>query len=161
MDNYINAATKRGLLIATLAILVDQASKIFMVNWLSTKNFAEVTILPIFSFTLVHNKGISFGLLGSDGLGRWLLVAFTLAVVAYLFNWLRRSDKPILITGLGLVIGGAIGNVIDRIRLGYVIDFLNFSGMKFPWVFNVADSAIFVGVVLLLWFYWKHDKPVS
>jgi signal peptidase II len=96
---------------------------------------------------------VSFGLLRADTeAGRWILVAFATAVVAALAYWARRLDRPLTAVALGLVIGGAIGNnLIDRVRFGAVADFLDFQGLFFPWVFNVADSAITVGAVLLIY----------
>jgi signal peptidase II len=95
---------------------------------------------------------VSFGLLRADSpAGRWTLVALAAAVIAGLIWWVRKADRPLFAWAIGLVIGGALGNnLIDRARIGRVIDFLDFSGLYFPWVFNVADSAISVGVVLLL-----------
>jgi signal peptidase II len=118
----------------------------------------KVTILPFFALTLVHNMGISFGLMESSGIGRWLLVLFSLAVSGFLFDWLRKSDTPLMAWGLGLIIGGAVGNAIDRLRFGYVVDFLDFSGLHFPWVFNVADAGISVGVAILLWYFLKTEQ---
>lgn len=83
-------------------------------------------------------------------LARWLLAAFSAAVAVGLIVWARRIGRPLLSVAIGLIIGGAVGNLIDRVRWGAVADFLNFSGLHFPWVFNVADSAITVGVALLL-----------
>ena len=89
-------------------------------------------------------------------------MAFALVVVAALAVWARRVDRPLLAAALGLVIGGAIGNnLIDRVRFGAVADFLDFTGLHFPWVFNVADSAITVGVVLLLLDSLRRDVNLS
>jgi signal peptidase II len=101
---------------------------------------------------MVWNPGVSFGLLAAKGdVGRWLLVGFAAAVVVALGFWARRSTRVLTALAVGLVMGGAIGNnVIDRVRFGAVADFLDFSGLGFKWVFNVADSAISVGVALLL-----------
>jgi signal peptidase II len=95
---------------------------------------------------------VSFGMLDSASrLGPWILSGLALAVVVLLLGWLRRVDHPLTSAGLGLIIGGAIGNVIDRVRFGAVIDFLDFHALGWHWpAFNVADSAIFVGAVLLL-----------
>jgi signal peptidase II len=107
-------------------------------------------LAPIFNFTWVENRGVSFGLFG-DGSARWVLSVFSVVVAAGLGWWALKADRRLLITAIGLIMGGAIGNVIDRIRFGYVVDFLDFSGTGvFPWVFNIADSAITVGVILLI-----------
>jgi signal peptidase II len=101
--------------------------------------------------TLVHNQGMSFGLLRGSEWSRWLLSLFSAAVVVGLAVWARKAARPLMAAGLGLIIGGAFGNnLIDRIRFGYVVDFIDVSRLYFPWVFNVADSAITVGVGLLL-----------
>jgi signal peptidase II len=100
---------------------------------------------------MVWNRGVSFGLLTAEvDLARWGLAAFSLIVAIALIVWARRIERPLPALALGFVIGGALGNMIDRVRFGAVVDFLDFSGLWFPWVFNVADSAITVGVALLL-----------
>src|SRR5690606_14923291 len=101
--------------------------------------------------TMVWNQGVSFGLLRAEvDLVRWALVIFSLAGSAILAVWAWRTCAPFTLAALGLVIGGAVGNAIDRARFGAVADFIDVSRLHFPWVFNVADSAITVGVILLL-----------
>jgi signal peptidase II len=111
-----------------------------------------IDILPFFDLTMVWNRGVSFGLFQAEtGFGRWALVAFSLVVAVWLGFWLARQvRRPLTAVALGLVIGGAIGNMIDRARFGAVVDFLDFSGLGFPWVFNVADAAINVGAAFLV-----------
>ena len=105
---------------------------------------------PVFNLTYVLNTGVSFGLFGG-GAGRWILSVFSVVVAGLLAWWATRADRRLLVAAIGLVMGGAIGNVIDRIRFGGVVDFLDFSGTGlFPWIFNIADSGITVGVVLLI-----------
>jgi signal peptidase II len=95
---------------------------------------------------------VSFGFLTLDaGWTRWALSAFSIAVAAGLAVWARRVERPLLAIAVGLIMGGAVGNVVDRVRFGAVTDFIDFSELYFPWVFNLADSAITVGVALLLW----------
>ncbi|MBW8304222.1 MAG: signal peptidase II, partial [Brevundimonas sp.] len=90
------------------------------------------------------------GLFG-DGSARWMLSGFSVVVAGILGWWALKADRRLLVSAIGLIMGGAIGNVIDRIRFGFVVDFLDFSGTGFfPWVFNVADSAITIGVILLI-----------
>lgn len=109
-----------------------------------------IELSPIFDLRMVWNRGVSFGLLrADDDLVRWGLVALSFAISAVFFSWLRKADRAWTATALGLVIGGALGNVVDRIRFGAVADFLDFNGLWFPWVFNVADAAITVGAILL------------
>lgn len=140
-----------GLIVAVVALLLDQISKHWILFGINLPVQQQIEILPFFHLSMVWNDGVSFGLLGADGLGRWLLVLFSLVVSAFLINWVRKVDKPWLAWSLGLVIGGAIGNAIDRIRFGAVVDFLDFSGLYFPWVFNIADACISIGVVMLIW----------
>lgn len=99
--------------------------------------------------TMTWNRGMSFGLFQSDGIARWVL-AFIMAAIAIGFLvWLIRAEGRWLRLALALVIGGAFGNLIDRVRFGAVVDFIDANGLYFPWVFNVADAAISVGAVLL------------
>jgi len=138
--------------LAAVVVVLDQASKAWVLGPLDLPGRGVVDVLPVFRLSMVWNPGVSFGLLAARGaLGRWLLVAFASCVVIALAVWARRLTRPLTAIAIGLVMGGAIGNnVIDRVRFGAVADFLDFSGLGFKWVFNVADSAISVGVALLL-----------
>ena len=139
--------------LAAAVVILDQLSKWWVLNVVHLDLKGQITVLPFFRLTDVRNLGVSFGLLRADSpTARWLLVGAATIVVVALIVWARRADRPLFATALGMVMGGAIGNnLIDRVRIGQVVDFLDFSGLYFPWVFNVADSAISVGVVLLLW----------
>jgi signal peptidase II len=148
---------------AIVVILLDQWTKAWVMGGLDLRELGHIPVLPpLFSLTWVENRGVSFGLFG-DGSARWMLSAFSIGVAGILGWWALKADRRLLITAIGLVMGGAIGNVIDRIRFGFVVDFLDFSGphfflpsflgnlkIHFPWIFNVADSAICVGVILLI-----------
>jgi signal peptidase II len=138
--------------LAALTVALDQWSKAWVLGSLRLDDVGSIQVLPFFRLTLVENRGVSFGLLRADtAFGRWALVAVAMAVVIALIWWVRKAERPLFAAAVGLVIGGALGNnLIDRARIGRVVDFLDFSGLYFPWVFNVADSAITVGVVLLL-----------
>ena len=138
--------------LAIAVVALDQASKFWILHVLKLPDLAPVRVLPFFQLNMVWNEGVSFGLLRSDSsAGRWVLVLFAFIVVAALAVWARKVTRPLTATALGLVIGGAIGNnLIDRVRFGAVADFLDFHALYFPWVFNLADSAISVGVLLLL-----------
>ncbi|MGH6991771.1 MAG: signal peptidase II, partial [Caulobacteraceae bacterium] len=104
-----------------------------------------------FQLHLVWNRGVSFGLFGSDaGWTRWALVAFSAAVAIGLGVWARRTHRLSTAIAVGLLMGGAIGNLIDRLRNGAVMDFIDATRIYFPWVFNIADSAITVGIIVLL-----------
>jgi signal peptidase II len=111
----------------------------------------SIHVMGPFQLSLVWNRGVSFGFMNVEaGWTRWALTVFSLIVAAALAVWAWRVEKLTLAVAVGLIMGGAIGNAIDRIRLGAVADFVDVSHLYFPWVFNVADSAISVGIVLLL-----------
>ena len=118
-----------------------------------TQRCGQVEVLSFFDLTMVWNRGISFGIGQSEGLMRWFLVLMTTGIAIGFSIWLYRATRRFTGLALALVIGGAFGNVIDRIRFGAVVDFLDFSGIMRPYffnyVFNVADAAISVGAVLL------------
>jgi signal peptidase II len=144
---------------ALIVILLDQLTKAWIMGGLDLREMGHIQVLPpLFNLTWVENRGVSFGLFG-DGSARWMLSAFSIAVAGILGWWALKADRRLLITAIGLIMGGALGNVIDRIRFGYVVDFLDVSGphlflgsmkINFPWIFNIADSAICIGVVLLI-----------
>lgn len=143
---------------ALTIIIVDQLTKAWVLARLGTTDLSLIPngfrLLdiwpPWFNFTYLLNDGVSFGLFGG-GSGRWILSVFSIVVAGALAWWATRADRRLLITAIGLVMGGALGNVIDRIRFGGVVDFIDFSGTGlFPWVFNIADSAITIGVILLV-----------
>jgi signal peptidase II len=118
-----------------------------------------IEVLPIFNLNFHANAGVSFGLFraGSTA-GVWALTALAAAIAAFFGWWMKTSERLLTTAALGLVIGGALGNMIDRLRFGYVVDFLDFHGLGFPWVFNVADSAITVGAVLLVLDYFTNPE---
>lgn len=141
--------TAYGLALAV--IVLDQLSKHWILFVYDLPARISEQVAGPFFLTMVWNQGVSFGLLRADqDLGRWLLVAFSVAVAIALAIWARRGDRTLMALALGLVMGGAIGNAIDRARFGAVVDFIDVSRLYFPWVFNIADAAISVGVVLLL-----------
>ena len=149
------AITRLGLaafLIAAVVVVLDQLSKYWILHGLDLPDRPPIQVLPIFQLTMVWNPGVSFGLLRGDSVaGRWVLVLFALVVVGALGVWARSVTRPLTALALGLVMGGAVGNnLIDRVRFGAVADFLDFHALMFPWVFNLADSAISIGVALLL-----------
>ena len=113
----------------------------------------HVNVLPFFDLSMVWNRGISFGIGQSEGIMRWILVILTTGIAIGFSIWLFRAARRLTGVALALVIGGAFGNVIDRVRFGAVVDFLDFSNIFKPYffnyVFNVADAAISVGAVLL------------
>lgn len=143
--------TLLGLIVATLVVLFDQAAKWWIIEVvMRPPQVIEVT--PFFNLVMAWNRGVSFGMFAHEAeIMPYVLVGVAVAIVAMLWRWLMRADRPFPAVCLGLVIGGALGNVVDRLRFGAVADFLDFhiGGMHWP-AFNVADSAITVGVLLLL-----------
>src|SRR5262249_37530826 len=138
--------------LAAAVIALDQALKYWVLDVFALPERASTEVLGPFWLSMVWNKGVSFGVLNFDsGAARWPLTVFALVIAAALAWWARRLDKPLLAAAIGLIMGGAVGNAIDRIRIGAVADFLDFSRLWFPWIFNVADAAITVGAVLLIW----------
>ena len=140
-----------GLGLALLMLALDQASKRLVLDYFSTHP-DPVEILPVFNLVLAWNRGISFSLFHSEAAyAPFALAALAIGISAGLVVWLRRVGLRWPATGIGLVIGGAIGNVIDRLRFGAVVDFLDFHWAGYHWpAFNVADAAITVGVLFLL-----------
>ena len=141
-----------GLLAALLVLAADQASKWWVLDVLRLPERGLVPVLPMFSLTMVWNQGVTFGLFHQDGAwGPWLLAGVALAVVAALGVWLRRAESALVAASLGAIAGGAVGNVIDRLRFGAVVDFLHAHAFGWSWyVFNVADAAIVCGVGVLV-----------
>ena len=137
--------------LAAAVIAVDQAVKAWILGGLRLTLGEPTPVWGPVRLTLVENRGVSFGLFSSDApWTRWALVAFSLIIAVALGLWVRRAEKRFTGVALGLVIGGALGNAVDRIRDGVVVDFLDVTALHFPWVFNVADSAISIGIALLL-----------
>ena len=144
-----------GLLVAGFAMVADQIFKnllLYEFEFIIMRPYERVEVLPFFDLVMVWNRGISYGLLQADSIiFTRLLTLFQLAAVVLLTWWLLRADRKFLGIGLGLVIGGALGNVIDRIRFSAVADFFHFYAGNFSfYVFNIADAAITIGVVVLL-----------
>lgn len=135
--------------VALVVLILDQASKAWALN---LPEQAAVEVLWPLQFTRIWNNGVSFGLLQADhDLVRWGMTVFNLGVALVLGYWARSRARWPLALGFGLLIGGAIGNAIDRVRFGAVVDFIDVQRLGFfPWIFNVADSGITVGVILLL-----------
>ncbi len=143
-----------ALVVALIAACADQASKWFVLNRMQVPDHEQVPVLPFFSIVQWWNRGVSFGMgNGTDtsGLQRNLLVLLTLTILAVLGVSLRKARKTWVIAALGLVIGGAIGNLIDRLHYGAVADFLYFHYQQYDFpAFNVGDSCVCIGVGLLL-----------
>jgi signal peptidase II len=142
-----------GFALAFLVFVFDQATKWVVTFPLQLEARQVIEVLPFFDLRWVENYGVSMGLLSaSSETGRWLLVALTAAIATFVAIWLWREKRREDAWGLALVLGGALGNIVDRIRYGYVVDFadLHFGEWRPFLVFNVADAAITIGVLLLL-----------
>ncbi|HJS41296.1 MAG TPA: signal peptidase II [Sphingomicrobium sp.] len=138
---------------AAFIFIADQLTKWLVINPLQLQWVRQVYVLPIFNLTWTENRGISLGLLTASGeLGRWLLVAMTAAIAGGIAWWITHEHERYDQIALGMVLGGALGNILDRVRFGYVVDFadLHFGDWRPFLVFNVADAAISIGVVILL-----------
>lgn len=142
----------RLLWLSALVVLLDQASKFAVL--LNFREYEVVTIWPVFNLTLVFNTGAAFSFLSdAGGWQRWFFVLVAVVISLVMVIWLRRLQPGERLTGYGLafIIGGAVGNLIDRLWLGKVVDFLQWHWQEWYWpAFNLADSAITLGVVLLL-----------
>ena len=143
---------RQGTLIAVLILLADQISKLWLLFGYQIELNGDFRLAPFATITLVWNRGISYGLFQQEAdWGRWGLVAISFVAAGAFSVWLRKNPPRLVAWALGLVIGGAIGNGIDRATYGAVVDFVHLHWGGFSWyVFNVADCAIVVGVVLLL-----------
>ena len=142
-----------GFTVAAMVFAVDQLSKWIIAGPLQLQGVRQIVLLPIFNFTWTENRGISLGIGQAEtDLHRWLLVLGTGAIAGGVAYWITREKSAGDRLALGLVLGGALGNIVDRVRLGYVVDFLDlhFGGWRPFYVFNVADAAISIGVVILL-----------
>ncbi|HYE27923.1 MAG TPA: signal peptidase II [Allosphingosinicella sp.] len=142
-----------GLSIAFVVFAVDQAIKWLVTHPLQLRQWKTIEILPFFKLTWLENRGVSMGLLNAESeLGRWGLVALTAAIALFVTFWLWREKRRDDAVALSLVLGGALGNILDRLRLGYVVDYadLHFGDVHPFLVFNVGDAAITIGVLLWL-----------
>ncbi len=145
-----------GLATAIAVAIVDQLSKGLMLARLAPQASGVETVTPFFNLVLTLNRGMSFGMFNAapgsgDGLNAILFSTAAAIIVAGLIYWLSKVMSPVLAIAIGLIIGGAIGNVVDRLRYGAVVDFLDFHIGNYHWpAFNLADSAICLGVAAML-----------
>ena len=142
-----------GFGIAGLIFVADQVSKWIVISGLALQQRRVIELLPIFDLRWVENRGVSMGMLTADGeIGRWLLVGLTAIIAGGVLFWLWREKNRGDTVALALVLGGALGNIVDRVRYGYVADFadLHFGEWRPFLIFNVGDAAITIGVLLLL-----------
>ncbi len=147
---------------ASFAFILDQGFKFAMLNIWDMRHIRRIPVTGFFDIVLAWNRGVSYGLFAQHSeMGRWLLVAVTLAVSIGLWLWLARMKRALPAAGAGLIIGGALANVTDRIVHGAVADFFWFHIGRFNWyIFNLADVAIVAGVLLLLYesFTREHEN---
>jgi lipoprotein signal peptidase len=141
-----------GFALALIVLAADQASKYWVLHGLHLQDGHFLALLPVLNFVLVWNHGVTFGMFNGPGAFNWIVLALiALAVVTFLGVWLWRTAKLFNILAIGAIMGGAIGNVIDRLRFGAVVDFIQpHLGAYYYYVFNVGDSAIVCGVIALM-----------
>lgn len=142
------------VVLALVCFIVDQITKLWVLGVFEYREVLEV--LPVFNLTLAYNHGAAFSMLSdAGGWQRWLFTAFAILASVIILGWLRRTSKHLRIfcISLALILGGALGNLYDRVMYGYVVDFLDFhwGSSHFP-AFNVADAAITLGAILMLWY---------
>lgn len=143
---------RTGLFLAILVLFLDQVTKLAILEWVAPPA-AGISITGFLAIVLVWNRGMSFGMLNvGDPLVPWILGALSIGVAIGLIWWLARAYRWLVVAGLGLVLGGAIGNLADRLIYGAVVDFVLLHAGSWQWpAFNLADSAITLGVIALLW----------
>lgn len=140
-----------GLVVATLALAADQLSKYLLLEVVEYGAKPPMEITPFFNLVMVWNQGVSFGMFAGHNQPVALII-LSFAICGFLLRWLSKSPGWSVSVALGLVIGGALGNVVDRARFGAVADFFDFHAFGYHWpAFNIADSTIFIGVVVLCW----------
>ena len=157
MSNLFTRNRMIGLALALVIALIDQIAKWYMINPLQLRQVKNIDLLPFFDLTYVENRGVSLGLLTAESMEmRWALVGLTALIALVVLVWMMREKLLGDIIGLGMILGGALGNIRDRWNLGYVIDYADFhitafGGTVRPFlVFNIADAAITIGVVIIL-----------
>lgn len=152
----------KSLVYGIFFVLIDQLSKWFIIEKIDLDNIGIYDVYsPFLTLKMGWNTGINFGLFsGSHDYMRWILVLISIAICIFLLFWARNLKGNVVPILIGLVIGGAIGNVIDRIRFGAVVDFLNMSccGIQNPYIFNLADIFVFTGLILLVVFLERFQK---
>jgi signal peptidase II len=153
-----------GYVVALLVFAADQLTKWIVTGPLELQTVRQIVLLPIFNLSWTENYGISLGLFNAESdTGRWVLVAVTAVIALGVAIWIGREKQRGDQLALGMVLGGAMGNILDRVRFGYVVDFadLHFGKIQPFLVFNVADAAISIGVVILLLraFLLRNERP--
>ena len=163
----MNPAVRQGIIAAFVALILDQASKLWLLFAFELGRHGAVRVTPFFDLVVAWNTGISYGWFQNDSpTGAAILLAFKVVAVIALAIWMARSHTRLATIGLGLIIGGAIGNAIDRLAYGAVVDFALFhvqiAEKTYNWyVFNLADVAIVVGVAALLYDSFRGSDAVK
>jgi signal peptidase II len=150
-----------GAVLAVTTLALDQASKLYLLFGYDLPVREPLVLAPFLDLIVVWNRGISYGLFQQETeLGRWGLLAISIAAAVGLSVWMARSGSRLLAASLALIVGGALGNAIDRVAYGAVFDFAHFHVGSFSWyVFNIADAAIVAGVIGLVYDALVLDKP--
>ncbi len=153
---------RAGFYLAALVLLLDQAVKFWVLHGAGLTDGHTLVLLPILNLVLVWNHGITFGMFAGSA-SKIILAAIATAVIIALFVWLWRSDNWVKTLAIGAIAGGAVGNVLDRLHYGAVVDFLqaHLGSIYFPYIFNVGDSAICCGVAALMLENLLHRAPVA
>ena len=153
----------RWLWLTLVMLILDQVTKHMVIDAMSL--YQSIQVLPFFNLTYVHNPGAAFSFLGdAGGWQRWLFTGIAIGVSGLILYWLKQSkkDEVMLPVAFALILSGALGNVYDRIAYGYVIDFLDVYYQQWHWpAFNVADSAICIGAVLLIYDAFRNNGEKS
>lgn len=149
-----------GLAMAVFAFAFDQVHKWWMLGPFDIQSKGRVTVTPFLDLVLGWNRGISYGLFPQDSeIGRYALIALAVIISGCLWIWISRTARPLTAAALGLVVGGALANALDRVVHSAVADFFLLHAYGYSWyIFNIADVAIVVGVVLLLYESWVEDR---
>ncbi|MEM9205987.1 MAG: signal peptidase II [Pseudomonadota bacterium] len=155
--------TRLGALVAAFVLISDQITKYWALDVLEWGRAGRIFVTAWFDLVLVWNRGISYGLFQQESdFGRWALVAIAIAAAIGCSIWLKSADNRVLATGLGLIVGGAIGNGIDRAIHGAVIDFVSLHYAGYYWyVFNIADAAIVAAVAALVYDSFRPRRNVA
>jgi signal peptidase II len=156
----------QGIMLASLIFIADQIVKYAMIGPLALKSRSVIHLLPFFDFRWAENRGVSMSFLTADtNAERWMLVALTGAIAILVAVWMWREKLRGDVLALSLVLGGALGNIVDRVRYGYVVDYadLHFGAFRPFYIFNLADAAITIGVLILLAraFLMREKAPVQ
>ncbi len=153
---------KRGLLLTFTILALDQLTKYILLYIVGMPHRPPIEVLPFFNLVMVWNPGISFGMLQGVPHGQYLLSALAIVISLFLLNWMRKAEHPLQIIALSLIIGGALGNVVDRILYGAVADFFDFHAFGYHWpAFNIADSTIVIGTALLMIYLLFYEEKTA